>query len=477
MAKKAEKAEKVYEYVSAAPVKSFFVTMLTRDIPLADAILDLLDNCVDGILRAKGKAVESYAGYQATITFDKTHFMIDDNCGGIPWSLHDYAFRLGAPANQRKKNLPTVGVYGIGMKRAIFKIGEQCLITTRNGADHYEVEITPAWVKDEDDWDLPVRAATTTMEEPGTTIVIGQLHEGIKKTFGESGEAAFHAELYRRVSELYAFIIAKGFKVTINGTVVEPRPTKLAFQAVAGKRKASGAIVPFIYRAKVDDVHIFLAIGLTRAIPTAEEVDDEDTGSQTRYKSLAAGWTIVCNDRAVVYCDRTELTGWGEDDIPRYHTQFIAISGIVEFRSDKAEKLPTTTTKRGIDAASPLYLQVKNKMREGLKLFTTFTYWWKGKEAEVRTIIDKAEVYTFNELKKRAGDLTMTKVTRLPGGQQFKPALPRPKTQQSNVTRIAFERPLSEVRVVGDYILNDANAKPSKIGEECFRTILKEARK
>ena len=62
----------------------------------------------------------------------------------------------------------------------------------------------------------------------------------------------------------------------------------------------------------------------------------------------------------------------------------IAISGIVEFRSNEAGKLPTTTTKRGIDAASPLYLQVKNKMREGLKLFTTYTYWWKGKESEAK---------------------------------------------------------------------------------------------
>ena len=42
-----------YEAVSAAPVKSFFVYMLTRDIRLEDAILDLLDNCVDGILRSK----------------------------------------------------------------------------------------------------------------------------------------------------------------------------------------------------------------------------------------------------------------------------------------------------------------------------------------------------------------------------------------------------------------------------------------
>ena len=43
-----------YVTVDASPVKSFFVSMLTRDIQLEEAILDLLDNCVDGVLRSKG---------------------------------------------------------------------------------------------------------------------------------------------------------------------------------------------------------------------------------------------------------------------------------------------------------------------------------------------------------------------------------------------------------------------------------------
>ena len=44
------------ESVNASPAKSLFVSMLTRDLTLEDAILDLLDNCVDGILRlGKGK--------------------------------------------------------------------------------------------------------------------------------------------------------------------------------------------------------------------------------------------------------------------------------------------------------------------------------------------------------------------------------------------------------------------------------------
>jgi hypothetical protein len=38
--------------VSASPAKRFFVEMLIRDIDLKDSILDLLDNRVDGAIRA-----------------------------------------------------------------------------------------------------------------------------------------------------------------------------------------------------------------------------------------------------------------------------------------------------------------------------------------------------------------------------------------------------------------------------------------
>src|SRR5687767_12638412 len=91
-----------YEPVDASPVKSFFVLMLTRDISLEDAILDLLDNCVDGILRSKKKkkGSEPYAGFKAEIEFNRDTFTIQDNCGGIPWDLHAYAFRMGPSRNR-----------------------------------------------------------------------------------------------------------------------------------------------------------------------------------------------------------------------------------------------------------------------------------------------------------------------------------------------------------------------------------------
>ena len=455
-----------YSPVDATPVKSFFVEMLTRDIELVDAILDLLDNCVDGILRQKENSSNKkpYEEFKAEIKFDENSFSISDNCGGIPWSLHDYAFRMGKDPKSRDNDLPTVGVYGIGMKRAIFKIGKQCVISTRNQDDCYEVKIIPKWILEEpDNWNLPVYESSQPDKEEGTTIVIDELNEGIATRFGDDKED-FTRELTNMVETHYAFILDKGFQVKINDEWADPKPTKLVFNE---------KIKPYIYQTENDGVKVFLSVGFTRPIPSQEEINDEQ--EERRYSSMDAGWTIICNDRAVLYCDRSELTGWGEAGVPRYHTQFIAIAGIVEFQCSDAAKLPTTTTKRGIDASSSLYLQVKNKMREGIKLFTNYTNHWKNDADESKRQIALGTPHTLDEIKKEVEALKMNPVKSGLKGEQFKRPLPRPKPKEPTKKQIAYRKDSEDIQTVQRYLFGDQEVSASKVGEECFDQMLKEA--
>jgi hypothetical protein len=412
-----------YKPVDAAPVKSFFVHMLTRDIRLEDAILDLLDNCVDGILRNRPGKVSAgkklpYAGFRAEIEFNEDSFTISDNCGGIPWSLHDYTFRMGPMPGRPTEAPGSIGVYGIGMKRAIFKMGKRCLISTQNGKNAYDVEIDPQWTDDESEWHIPVTPAKKLQPEDGTTVYIGDLYDGIASRFSEDAKA-FKSELERMVATHYVAILDKGFRVRINGDLVKARPTRLIFNKKVTGPKGEG-IRPYIFKAKTDGVEIFLAVGFTMPIPSQDEIAHEQ--EEKKYSSLDAGWTILCNDRAVLYCDRTELTGWGEAGIPRYHTQFIAISGIVDFRADDPSRLPTTTTKRGVDASSALYLQIKNKMREGMRIFTDYTNKWKIHPEESRRHIEAGEPLSFDDIKTETNDLPFSPTkTSVPKGDQFRP--------------------------------------------------------
>jgi hypothetical protein len=466
-----------YEPVEASPVKSFFVSMLTRDIKLEEAILDLLDNCVDGILRSPKRRNQEkpFAGFKADIVFNKDLFMITDNCGGIPWNLHEYAFRMGRSSDRPEDAPGTVGVYGIGMKRAIFKMGKDCLISTRNGADRYEVEIKPEWIADETNWRIPVNVARKTMGEDGTEIVIGNLYAGISSRFGEDVKA-FKAELERMVATHYAFIIDKGFTVRINGDIVKQHPTRLVF-GKESQGKEPRAIRPFIFKATTEEgVEIFLTVGFTRPIPSFDEIENEQ--DERQYSSIDAGWTIICNDRAVVYCDRSELTGWGEAGVPRYHNQFIAISGIVEFKSDDASKLPTTTTKRGIDASSPLYLQIKNKMREGMRLYTDYTNKWKTRADESKKQIIAGKLLSLDEIKIEAKSLPFSATKRtIPQGDQYRPELPMPKQLEPHNRRVSFIKGVDEIKCVSKYLFDDDEREPSAVGEKCFDLILREARK
>jgi len=460
-----------YEPVDASPVKSFFVSMLTRDIKLEEAILDLLDNCVDGILRSKGGAgAKPYDGFKAEIEFNSDSFSITDNCGGIPWDLHDYAFRMGRSEDREFDAPGSVGVYGIGMKRAIFKIGKDCLISTRNADHQYEVEINPKWIANEFEWEIPVRNARKSMDYDGTTIVVGELNPGISETFSD-GAKAFQSELVRMVSTHYAYIIEKGFEVIVNKVAVKPRAIRLVY---GDQEKPNDETVrPFVYRATSgDDVDVFLAVGFTRPIPTKDEIEDEQ--EVTRYSSENAGWTILCNDRAVLHCDRSELTGWGEAGVPRYHTQFIAVSGIVELRSKDPGKLPTTTTKRGIDASSPLYLQIKNKMREGMRLFTDYTNKWKGKAEESKKHIEGGRLLSLEELRIEARNLKFTKTRSLLPGSQSRPKLPSPLEFEPTRRRISFFKEIEKIEAVAEYI-EKPDIKPSEVGESCFDAVYEEA--
>jgi len=444
--------------------------MLTRDIDLTDAILDLLDNCVDGVLRTVRTPSKSlpYSGYTVDVQFNEDQFAISDNCGGIPWKLRDYAFRLGRHPSAARVSAASVGVYGIGMKRAVFKIGRHTLIQTQHRKDAYDVEISPQWLDDEDNWTIPAHPSRSAMEEDGTTIIISELNIGVARSFQDP---VFETDFMNKIATHYELILEKGLEVIVNGQVIAPRPMELRVEKAP---RQGSAVRPYVYATTEDGVDVYLAVGFTRPFATDEELGDD--AEPVKYTSRQAGWTIVCNDRAVVYCDRTELTGWGEAGVPLFHNQFNAISGIVEFRSNDPSKLPTTTTKRGLDASSRLYLRVKNRMREGLRMFTGFTNKWKGNDLAQRAQqrIRQAEALSLEALKASKS----IPLRRVPGqqGSIHKPKLPLPERALPTHRRISFTRAIEDINEVSDYLFGSTDRKPHEVGEACFDRELRRAR-
>lgn len=456
----------------AFPAKRFFVDMLVRDIELQDAILDLLDNCVDGAMRStqSGPANPNrpYDGFSADIDFNHDHFSIRDNCGGIPIALAEqYAFRMGRADLNRDSNIPTVGVYGIGMKRAIFKLGKNSIIKSQTEQGGFSVEITPAWLDSDDDWELPLNETPKTLESAGTEITVTQLRDGIPRLFAD--ETDFERTLKSSISAYYGFIIEKGFTVKVNGESISPIKVSLIIdeQNLATK----DGISPYVYRGQIDGVDVILSIGLYRSLPSESE---EEEALQGRPSTEKAGWTIVCNDRVVLFADKTRVTGWGEATVPQYHTQFISIAGTVVFRSNDASKLPLTTTKRGIDGNSELYLAVKEFMREGLKLYTDFTNKWKKSSKELQNVNARLATLSAEITHSIIPESSWSNVRGI-GGQKYKPNLPIPK-EDDPLRQVRFSRKISDINAVAAYLFDDTGTPPGDVGAKCFDDILVKAR-
>src|SRR5215208_1123508 len=112
------------EIAKSYPTKTFFVHVLTQDIEVADCIMDLLDNCIDSYRRHGLKTRKLIE-----LTVSKNKFRIYDTCGGIEKKLlKERAFVFGVEELKREKK--SLGLYGIGMKRSMFKIGKHIDLVT-----------------------------------------------------------------------------------------------------------------------------------------------------------------------------------------------------------------------------------------------------------------------------------------------------------------------------------------------------------
>lgn len=463
---------------TAVPTKQFFVSMLTRDIKLEDAILDLIDNCLDGALRLGNGGKPDYSQFLVKITLAKNYFSIEDNCGGIPREVaKNYAFKMGRePNDNRDSDTETIGMYGVGMKRAIFKMGRNAIVKTRHGSDTYEVPISAAWL-DATNWDpLPINEPTEPkekLEEPGTTIYVNDLNEGVARHFANP---AFVNEVTTAISQHFTMFLQWGFKIEINGEYVSP----VHVEVLVSPREDGPA--PYVFRKTTGDVTVSITVGLNTSRRSEGDDNDDDADFAGQRASATSGWTVLCNDRAVIVGDKSRLTGWGDLPlVPLYHPQFSVITGIVEFRAKDAMKLPVTTTKRALDASSELWLESLVKMKEGMRVWISYTNDWKNHpRSDQQSYWQDAQPLS---LSKAIEAVALRKTARKSSASgeageyfevvEFNPkknnVLPKPDEKKPSSKRIVFSRPVEEVRAVSKMLFDDPDVKAGAVGDECFK--------
>lgn len=358
--------------VNSSPTKNFFINMLTRDISLNDAILDLLDNCLDGALRSQNhisqnKNEKNYNSFVAKITITKDNFTISDNCGGISRELaENYAFRMGKQ-NYEQNHDATIGIYGIGMKRAIFKIGRSAIVSTKRGREAFSVTIPANWADTDNDWTFEIKDNDLScLPYDGTTISINDLTSGVAIQWGDQDAIDYFVEsLISEIKASYSLIIEKGFTIYVNDHKVKANPIQLLLSKDNGFK-------PYIFKKTYDDVNVNLIVGFYAPPPSD---DDLDESVESKRSSADAGWTAHCERKLAESRDILfdEITGGNfnniadDDKISLMHRYTLAaMNGTARLNLRLLAKAINSIAK-GEQLRSPIYANEFNRYAQILE--------------------------------------------------------------------------------------------------------------
>lgn len=334
--------------IDAMPTKELFIAMLTRDVALIPAIIDLADNCTDGARRVKGDKL--WSDLEVIIEATSGKFSIRDNCGGMDVeTARKYAFRFGREAGAESTK-GEVGRFGVGMKRGLFKLGRHFHIHSTTKKTKFDVTIdvekwaeNPAWQFQFDK--TPIEDGDFPASEHGTALTVTKLHERVSQ---DLSSAQFIQELREQLASRLEKSLQRGLAVMVNGESLKPHLRQL----VSDKELAPAKKKFTVLGTSGKPVKVELWCGLGKP----------ESHSRARAES---GWYVFCNGRMLLESDKTPMTGWGteeDQEMPAFHGQFNDFRGFAYLDADEAADLPWNTTKTALDIDHPVYRYVKQQM-------------------------------------------------------------------------------------------------------------------
>jgi hypothetical protein len=333
-------------FAFATPEKRLFVSLITRDITLADAILDLIDNSINAAMHDVANPLNSAKAFHSFLTSSKTKLRatirvdisptkisVIDDAGGIQFKhARDGIFHFGAVEQSTRDRL---SVFGIGMKRALFKIGNDISIVSDHPDGGFALDLDAGkWeTTPQDKWGFEIDARPkSNSPNPGTRINISGLHDDVRKRISDS---LFLTSLRDKIAKTYSYFLGRFIKIFLNNRDVSP----ITFDIGSNFTHESFT---------KDGVEYDITTGISRA--------------SARFTGEFAGWFIYCNGRALLFADKSEQTGWGGEILPVFQPKHRPFLGLVFFYSDSPELLPWTTTKDSINQESSVWQDAKRQM-------------------------------------------------------------------------------------------------------------------
>lgn len=430
-------------YANASPEKRLFISLLTRDISLIAAFLDLVDNSVNAAVESDSDRLKTAEGYQRVFDDTDVRPSIDillklgqnrvevrDTAAGISAKMAEqHVFKFGR-SDEDSDTRDRLSVYGIGLKRAMFKLGRHISIRSDHAEGGFDLRLdVNKWASDtKQPWTFPItRRVPATTEKCGTTIVVSDLYDDVLRRIGDG---VFVGQLRDAISRTYAFYMAKFVTIYLGEQPIEPVMIDI------GANRTSEAL-------EIGGVSCAIAAGI-----------GEPQGGQFRDRS--AGWFVFCNGRTVISADKTPLTGWATPGagLPIFQPKHRPFVGTVFFVSDDPEKLPWTTTKAGINEDSAVWQEAKRHMVVVARSVISFL---DGRYTDEGTEIASAELR----------DVGKERISVLSSAVSAKTLFTPPQVVEPRTMRIQYDAKILDIRKIAEY-LRKPNMSGSDVGRHTF---------
>lgn len=331
--------------LDAVPSKRLFLSIIA-DYDLNKSICELVDNGFD--VWTRGGRTSSIA-IDVFLDKDQQTIRVDDNAGGLPRGELSYIVGPGQSGSSETDS--TIGIFGVGTKRAVVALAKDIRIRTRySSEDTYQIEFDESWLNDED-WQLPLYQVDP-IPAGGTQVELQKLRVVLTDEVEEM--------LRRHLGATYGrFISYPGVTLRLNGEPIEARffdewsyPPDYEPRRYKGKLQAPNGRL----------VEIEVLAGLSsESSPTSGEY----------------GVYFYCNDRLVAPAMKSFDVGFTKGQAGLPHPKISLTKVIVSMAGDAFE-MPWNSSKSDISTKHHTFIALHDWLVEVVKDYATLSRIWMG---------------------------------------------------------------------------------------------------
>ena len=374
--------------LDATPSKRLFLSIIA-DYDLNRSVCELIDNALDVWIRYK-----KVRPINIKIILDERQqtIAVEDNAGGL--AKDELPYIVGPGQTGTSPSDETIGIFGVGTKRAVVALAQDIRIKTRRSAEStFQIEFDDSWLAD-DSWELPIYEVDDIPE--GTTIVALQ-----RLRILVTDEVI--TNLKEHLGTTYArFLEDNRVVISVNGEAVSQHFFEnWAYPPNFSPRRYLGTLQTQDNR----QVRVEALAGLTReSSPAAGEY----------------GVYFYCNDRLVVRALKSFDVGFTKGVAGLPHPK-VSLTRVLVFLNGDAKYMPWNSSKSDINTRHEVFIALHNWLMQVVKDYASLSRIWMGDWT------DKVFRYTI-------GTIEEVQVDDFPGVRKsYLPPLPKSRPRYGDV--------------------------------------------